>query len=145
MFRIKATIMDPISSIGLLIFRIIFGASLIPHGVLKLKDYNQTKSWMKQSGLHPIITDLTILIEIIGGVLVIVGLLSLVVSVILLIFFLGTTIFSINKLRKPFATGVAPGLDLDLLYLAGAILLLFTGPGNFAIFAGPQLSSMIGF
>ncbi|MFP3191197.1 MAG: DoxX family protein [Thermoproteota archaeon] len=136
--------MDPVlASLGLLVFRLIFGISLIPHGLAKIKGYSQTKSWMKQIGLPGIITDLTILIEVIGGLLVIFGTLSFIVAIILILFFLGTTILSIYKFKKPIATGNVPGLDLDLLYLAGSILLLFSGPGEYAIFAGPQLSTFI--
>ena len=32
-----------------------------------------------------------------------------------------------------------PGVDLDILFLAGAILLLLLGPGEFALLPGPQL------
>jgi len=136
--------MDPLlTSFGLLIFRLIFGISLVPHGIAKIKNYTQTKSWMKQINLPGILTDLSILIEVLGGILVILGILNFIVAIILIIFFLGTTILSVSKLKKPVATGNAPGLDLDLLYLAGSILLLFSGPGDFAIYAGPQLSTFI--
>jgi len=69
--------------------------------------------------------------------------LSFIVAIILILFFLGTTILSIYKFKKPIATGNVPGLELDPLYLAGSILLLFSGPGEYAIFAGLQLSTFI--
>jgi len=70
--------MDPVlASLGLLVLRLIFGISLISHGLAKIKGYSQTKSWMQQIGLPGIITDLTILIEFIGGLLVIFGTLVL--------------------------------------------------------------------
>jgi len=94
---------------------------------------------MKQLGIPPIFVDLSMLVEIIGGLLIIIGAISLIVSAILIVFFIGTTIVSISKMKKPLATGMNPGIDLDILFLAGAILLLILGPGEFALFAGPQI------
>ncbi|QGA53191.1 DoxX family membrane protein [Sulfolobus sp. E5-1-F] len=133
--------MDPtLASIGLLIFRILYGISLIPHGVVKTnKNVNsQFKGFMKQLGVPPIFVDLSMLIEILGGLLVIVGAISLIVSVVLILFFLGTIVVS-HRMKKPLATGMNPGVDLDILFLAGAIILLLLGPGQFAILTGPQI------
>ncbi|BFI74340.1 DoxX family protein [Sulfurisphaera ohwakuensis] len=133
--------MDPtLASIGLLIFRILYGISLIPHGVAKAnKNANsQFKGFMKQLGVPPIFVDLSMLVEILGGLLVIVGAISLIVSAVLILFFIGTIVVS-HRMKKPLATGMSPGVDLDILFLAGAIVLLLLGPGEFSLLAGPQI------
>ncbi|BDB99392.1 DoxX family membrane protein [Saccharolobus caldissimus] len=130
-----------LTSTGILIFRILYGISLIPHGIVKVnKNANiQLKGFMKQLGIPPVFVDLSMLVEIIGGLLIIIGAISLIVSAILIVFFISTTIVSITKMKKPLATGMNPGVDLDILFLAGAILLLILGPGEFALLSGPQI------
>ncbi|ACP39317.1 DoxX family protein [Saccharolobus islandicus] len=133
--------MDPtLASVGLLIFRILYGIALIPHGVGKAnKNANsQFKGFIKQLGVPPIFVDLSMLVEILGGLLVMIGAISLIVSAVLILFFLGTIVVS-HRMKKPLATGMNPGVDLDILFLAGAIILLLLGPGEFALLAGPQI------
>ncbi|ACP36703.1 DoxX family protein [Sulfolobus islandicus L.S.2.15] len=133
--------MDPtLASVGLLIFRILYGIALIPHGVIKAnKNANsQFKGFIKQLGVPPIFVDLSMLVEILGGLLVMIGAISLIVSAVLILFFLGTIVVS-HRMKKPLATGMNPGVDLDILFLAGAIILLLLGPGEFALLAGPQI------
>jgi putative oxidoreductase len=132
-------------SVGMLIFRILYGISLIPHGIIKTnKSANaQLKGFMKQLGINPIFVDLSMLVEIISGILVILGSITLLVSTILIIFFISTTFVSIFKMKKPLPTGINPGYDLDILFLSGAILLLIVGPGELSLFAGPQLSQLL--
>ncbi|PVU76819.1 DoxX family protein [Sulfolobus islandicus] len=133
--------MDPtLASVGLLIFRILYGIALIPHGVIKAnKNSNsQFKGFIKQLGVPPIFVDLSMLVEILGGLLIMIGAISLIVSAVLILFFLGTIVVS-HRMKKPLATGMNPGVDLDILFLAGAIILLLLGPGEFALLAGPQI------
>ncbi|ACP46998.1 DoxX family protein [Sulfolobus islandicus Y.G.57.14] len=133
--------MDPtLASVGLLIFRILYGIALIPHGVIKAnKNANsQFKGFIKQLGVPPIFVDLSMLVEILGGLLIMIGAISLIVSAVLILFFLGTIVVS-HRMKKPLATGMNPGVDLDILFLAGAIILLLLGPGEFALLAGPQI------
>jgi putative oxidoreductase len=133
--------MDPtLASVGLLIFRILYGIALIPHGVIKAnKNANsQFKGFIKQLGVPPIFVDLSMLVEILGGLLIVIGAISLIVSAVLILFFLGTIVVS-HRMKKPLATGMNPGVDLDILFLAGAIILLLLGPGEFALLAGPQI------
>jgi len=133
--------MDPtLASVGLLIFRILYGIALIPHGVIKAnKNANsQFKGFIKQLGVPPTFVDLSMLVEILGGLLIMIGAISLIVSAVLILFFLGTIVVS-HRMKKPLATGMNPGVDLDILFLAGAIILLLLGPGEFALLAGPQI------
>ncbi|ACP49856.1 DoxX family protein [Sulfolobus islandicus Y.N.15.51] len=133
--------MDPtLASVGLLIFRILYGIALIPHGVIKAnKNANsQFKGFIKQLGVPPIFVDLSMLVEILGGLLIMIGAISLIVSAVLILFFLGTIVVS-HRMKKPLVTGMNPGVDLDILFLAGAIILLLLGPGEFALLAGPQI------
>ncbi|QKR00064.1 DoxX family protein [Metallosphaera tengchongensis] len=134
--------MDQIlSSTGILIFRLLYGVALIPHSFPKINraGNKQMKGYMKQIGIHPAFVDLSMIIELLGGILVILGTLYILVGAVLVLFFLGTVVTSIAKMKKPLPSMTSPGYDLDILFLAGAILLLITGPGSFSILAGPSL------
>ncbi len=127
-------------SIGLLIFRILFGISLIPHSFPKLnRDSNiQLKEYMAQIGIPTIFVNLSMLIELIGGILVMIGAFYILVDSVLTLFFLGATLTSIAKMKKPLPSISNPGYDLDILFLAGSILMLLLGPGQIALLSNPS-------
>lgn len=130
-----------LEAIGLLIFRILFAISLIPHSIPKINKNTsiQLKGFMKQIGIPTIFVDLSMLLELVGGILVILGTFYVLVDSILTLFFLGTVITSVTKMKKPLPSITNPGYDLDILFLAGSILLLLLGPGPIAILPGPNL------
>ncbi|BCS92274.1 hypothetical protein [Metallosphaera javensis (ex Sakai et al. 2022)] len=67
------------------------------------------------------------------------GTIYVLVDFVLALFFLGTTIVSVAKMKKPLPSITNPGYDLDILFLAGALLLLLLGPGPISLLPGPQL------
>mgnify|MGYP001772550279 CR=1 FL=1 len=95
-----------LASMGMLIFRLLYGISLMPHGIAKTnKTMNsQFKEYMKQLGVPPIFVDLSMLVEIFGGFLVILGAISILVSSVLILFFLGTIVVS-HKMKNHLQLG----------------------------------------
>ncbi|MCG3108921.1 hypothetical protein L3N51_01211 [Metallosphaera sp. J1] len=130
---------DLIGSIGILVFRLLYGVALIPHSFPKISMNKQVKEMMKQIGIPGAFVDLSLIIELAGGLLVILGTIYVLVDFVLALFFLGTTIVSVAKMKKPLPSITNPGYDLDILFLAGALLLLLLGPGPISLLPGPQL------
>ncbi|AWR99244.1 DoxX family protein [Metallosphaera hakonensis] len=130
---------DIFGSVGMLVFRLFFGISLIPHSFPKITMNKQVKEMMKQIGIPKVFVDISLIIELAGGLLIILGTAYLLVSSVLTLFFLGTTIVSVVKMKKPLPSITNPGYDLDLLFLAGSLLLLLAGPGPLSLLPGPQI------
>jgi putative oxidoreductase len=78
-------------------------------------------------GLPPDLAMLIGLLEVIGGVALIVGILTRIASILFIIEMLGATI--VAKLPK----GFVGGYEFDLLLMSISISLLLTGPGRASI------------
>ncbi|MEM3655385.1 MAG: DoxX family protein [Thermoprotei archaeon] len=126
--------MDTITvSMGILVFRVFYAGLLIPHAIPKFgKNRAQTKQMANQLGLGALI-DISGLIEILGGLAILLGFLWIVASWILVIFGIGITIIARTKFKKPFLTSAQSGFDFELFYLAGAVMFVITGPGVFSL------------
>ncbi len=115
-------------------YRIFFAALIIPHAAPKFssKSRAQVKSMSSQLGLGALI-DVGGIVEVLGGLAVLLGFLWIIASWVLVIFGLGITITAKVKFKKPFLTLTQSGYDFELFYLASAILFVFTGPGAFSV------------
>jgi putative oxidoreductase len=67
------------------------------------------------------------LLEVVGGIALLIGVLTRVASILFILEMIGSTI--IAKLSK----GFIGGYELDLLLLAVAVSILLTGPGRISI------------
>ncbi|MGC8596738.1 MAG: DoxX family protein [Thermocladium sp.] len=140
-YAMLQAIIEPLRSqgaigLGLLIYRVLYGIALLPHGIPKMpgsRMRGQLREAMKQMGVHPALFDLAAIIEFLGSIFIILGLLTGFTAAVLTIYFIALVIVSTTKMKKPFPTGMSPGWDLDLMFLIGALLLLFTGAGPYSI------------
>jgi putative oxidoreductase len=64
------------------------------------------------------------LLEVIGGIVLIMGVLTRIASILFIILMIGATV------TVQFAKGFSGGYELNLLYLSIAVTLLVTGPGR---------------
>ncbi|MCL4403839.1 DoxX family protein [Patescibacteria group bacterium] len=114
---------------GLLVLRVVLGLVLIVHGYPKLRGLKQTAGNFSQMGFKPGIFWATIvmLLEVVGGIFLILGFLTQVVSFFLVIEFI---VILIKVKRKAPLVG---GFELDLLILAAAAALLTLGAGRFGL------------
>jgi putative oxidoreductase len=121
-------------SLGLLLYRVFFAALIIPHAIPKFssKSRPQLKQAMSQMGLRGLL-DIGGLIEVLGGVAVLLGFLWIIASWVLVIFGIGITVIARTKFKKPFLTLTQSGYDFELFYVASAILFVLTGPGIFSV------------
>jgi putative oxidoreductase len=107
--------------------RIIAGIGFMMHGLPKLLDIPGTQNSFTNMGLPPDLAIIIGLLEFIGGLAILLGILTRIAAGLLAIDMIGA-ILSV-KLSK----GFIGGYELDLLYLAIMISLMITGPGSFSI------------
>jgi putative oxidoreductase len=112
---------------GPLPIRILAGITLIIHGLPKLSNVAGSEVFFGKMGLPPDLAMLIGLLEVIGGVALIVGILTRIASILFIIEMLGATI--VAKLPK----GFVGGYEFDLLLMSISISLILTGPGRASI------------
>jgi putative oxidoreductase len=112
---------------GPLPIRILAGITFIIHGLPKLLNIAGSEVFFGKMGLPPDLAMSIGLLEVIGGVALIVGILTRVASILFIIEMIGATI--VAKLSK----GFVGGYELDLLLMSISISLLLTGPGKASI------------
>ena len=125
-------------STGLLVARLILGGLMAAHGAQKLLGWfgghglAGTGGFLESLGFRPgrLFATVAASIEVVSGLLVVLGLLgpvgpALIVSVMIV------AAVSVHLKNGVFAS--ANGIELPLLYAAGAITLALTGPGLFSL------------
>ena len=112
---------------GPLPIRILAGIAFIAHGIPKLSDPAMTKGFFGNIGLPPELAIPIGLLEVIGGFALLVGIVTRIVSILIIIEMIGAT--TVAKLSE----GFVGGFELELLLISVAISLLLTGPGKISI------------
>jgi putative oxidoreductase len=112
-------------SFGLLPIRIIAGIGFILNGLPKLVNITGTQAeFASMFGLPAALALPVALLEVIGGIALIIGVLTRITSILFIILMIGATItVQISK-------GFIGGYQINLLYLSIAVTLLVTGPGR---------------
>jgi len=145
---IFSTIQDMVYiSIASLVLRIFVGALFIVHGLPKLAGQwrKPMRDGMSQLGIPGLLFDLVGLLELLGGLALVIGFLTRIAAALLALEMIGTTILYITKLYKaPLPRGFAEpmfkatkgymfGWELDTVLLASCIAIVLIGPGIFSI------------
>jgi putative oxidoreductase len=112
---------------GPLPIRILAGIAFIIHGLPKLSDIAGTQGFFGNVGLPPELAVLIGLLEVIGGIFLLVGVLTRITAVLFVIEMIGSI------LTVKISKGFVGGYELDLLLIAISISLLLTGPGRISI------------
>jgi putative oxidoreductase len=119
---------EKLAQYGPLPLRILAGIAFIIHGLPKLSNIAGTEHFFSSMIGLPAAMALPIgLLEVIGGIALLIGVLTRVASIFFIIEMIGSTITA--KLSK----GFVGGYELDLLLMAISISLLLTGPGRISI------------
>ncbi|MEM1937665.1 MAG: DoxX family protein [Candidatus Caldarchaeum sp.] len=140
--------------VGLLLLRASLGFIMVVHGMPKLGGpmRQQMRGGMAQLGIPPLLFDLVGLLEFIGGIALMVGLLTRVAALLFALQMVGTIVLYLSKLgrfvpppemlqqmvagsrrfMRGFVAGVG-GWEFDLLILGTALLLLTTGAGGLSL------------
>jgi putative oxidoreductase len=112
---------------GPLPIRIIAGITFIAHGLPKFENIAETQGFFGSIGLPPELALPIGLLEIIGGIFLLVGVVTRIAAALLIIEMIGATL--LVKISK----GFVEGYELELLLIAIGISLLLTGPGRISI------------
>jgi len=114
-----------------LVLRLAVGGLMILHGWPKVKNPKQTASWVASTGWRWAtgFAYVFTVLEFLGGIVLVAGLLTRVVGILFVLEMIATTIFARKKLSKK----LIGGWEMDLLYLAGALALVFIGAGAWSL------------
>ncbi len=107
--------------------RIMVGIAFIAHGYPKITNIAGTEGFFTQIGLPAALATPIALLEFIGGIALILGILTRITSAL----FIAEMALSTLTVKLP--KGFVGGFELDLLLLAGAASLLIAGPGRISI------------
>jgi len=112
---------------GPLPIRILAGIAFIIHGLPKLLNIAGSQISFGKMGLPPDLAMLIVLLEVIGGIALLLGILTRVASILFIIEMIGAI------LTVTLPKGFVGGYELNLLLMSMSISLLLTGPGRISI------------
>jgi putative oxidoreductase len=118
-----------------LVLRLVVGPAIAYHGYLKVKGgISGVADFVKSLGIPvPTVTAYAVtFIELVGGLLILVGLLTRLWGLLLAVEMALTTLLVKLDAGLIAAPGQGAGAELDLLYLAGGLSLALMGPGAFS-------------
>jgi uncharacterized membrane protein YphA (DoxX/SURF4 family) len=121
--------------VGVLILRLSLGIALIPHGVYKFqKKQLFDKKWREEYGLPVGSVLLTGIVQVVGGLAIILGVYSSLAALIQVLVMVVATWVSIWKHREPFlSTPEGKGWDVNFLLIGALIALIFLGSGEWSL------------
>ena len=121
---------------GLLALRLAIGAIFIVHGWPKITGARGMAAMMGGGEAKPVLVGVFTLqgiVEVGGGILMILGVLTQLVAVAFAIIMIGAIFLKNTQMKTGFMSQQTTGWEFDLVLLAGNILLFLTGPGEIAI------------
>ena len=127
------------TDVGILIIRIAVGIVMVAHGLPKIfwKRELFNKKWKKEYGFPLGSVLLTGIVQVVGGLAIIVGVYTQLFSLILALNLLVATYVSIWNHGEPFlSTPEGKGWDVNFLLVATLIALIFLGSGTYSLVGG---------
>lgn len=118
-----------LTDVGLLALRIVVGAIFLVHGTQKWAMWKMQPSAQMPAGMISMMKFLSI-VEPLGGLAMLIGFLTQFAAVGLGIIMIGAIQLKASQMHKKFSG--EGGWEFDLILLAAAIALLFSGAGQFA-------------
>lgn len=115
------------NEVGAVILRVILGALFLIHGIVKFQGgIENIVGWFESIGLPGFMAYGVALVEIAGGIALIIGLATRLVSVIISLLMIGA-ILKVKLSVGILGNGQMAGYELDLAFLAMAIFLAING------------------
>lgn len=121
--------LEKISTFAPLPIRIMAGVAFILHGLPKFENLQGTQGFFDSVGIPPEMALLIGLLEVVGGILLIVGLVSRITA----IFFIIEMICAILIVKASNGFMGQGGFEVDLLLISIAISLVLSGPGRVSV------------
>ncbi len=117
---------------GLLALRLVLAATFIAHGKMKWGMWKMQPSDKLPAPMLNLLRLFSIC-EPLGGVALIVGFLTQLAALGLTLIMLGALNLKIRTMKAPFMVTEKAGWEFELLIAGGALALIFTGAGAFAL------------
>lgn len=118
---------EKLSSFSPLPLRVIAGTAFIMHGLPKLSGIGKTQGFFGMLGLPPELALPIALLEVIGGIVLLLGIFTRIASILFIIEMTGAILAA--KITK----GFVGGYEIELLLMFISISLLISGPGRISI------------
>lgn len=121
--------------LAILLLRLLVGISLLPHALMKFKRKQEfDQKWVVKYGLPRGSVLLTAVVQLVGSLLLIVGIFTRYLSAILVINMLVATYISINKSHEPFISSPeGKGWDINFMIVGVLIVLIIVGNGEWSL------------
>ncbi|HEV2225741.1 MAG TPA: DoxX family protein [Nitrososphaerales archaeon] len=129
-------VLNPYGPELLLILRLGVGAGLVLHGYPKAKGGRvQAGQWLKNMGIPHLAADLVTVLEFLGGVFLILGLLTPLVGLFFVVQFGSIIWMKKSKMHASFVSTEQgkPTYEIDAVYLLLALVFLVLGAGSFSL------------
>ncbi len=114
--------------IGILVLRVFAGSLLAKHGYPKLVDPEETKKWLAGLPIPVVFGPLIGVLELLGGVFLVIGFLTPVVGFLFMLQFIGIVFEGKRLGKKSFGD-----YEKDLFYLGTAVAFIFLGGGMYSV------------
>ena len=124
---------DKNTNVGLLILRITLGLLMLLHGIAKFKGVSFIENMLSENGLPAFLAYGVYITEIVAPILIIIGYRTRIAA---LVFAFGALVAMLLVHASDIFTLTkhgAWGVELLGLYMFGAIVLYFTGAGEYAV------------
>jgi putative oxidoreductase len=129
-------VLNPYEPQLLLILRLALGVGLALHGYPKAKGGRvQAGQWLKSMGISPLAADLVTALEFLGGIFLILGLLTPLVGLFFVVQFGSIILVKKSKMDASFISTVQgkPTYEIDVVYLLLALVFLVLGAGPLSL------------
>lgn len=110
--------------IGLVLIRIALGSVFIVHGIAKVMDLQGTLGFFGSLGIPAILTYLVVVIEIFGGVMVLLGIYARIAAILIAFVMIGAIV------TVKWSQGFSGGWEFDFVLLLNALALALIGSGS---------------
>ncbi|MFC5647914.1 DoxX family protein [Paenibacillus solisilvae] len=115
------------------LMRVVLGILFLAHGINKFQmGLGNVSAWFESAGTPGYLAYIAGWLEVIGGILLIVGLFTRYISALFVVMLIGA-VFTMKLTAGLLGNGQMAGYELDLAYIMLAIYLIFAGPGLLSI------------
>ena len=119
--------------LGQLIIRVVLGITFFIHGLDKFQGgVENTAGWFESIGIPGVVAYGVAVVELVGGIMLVLGLFSRIVSILFAVVMVGA-IVKVKLAIGFLGNGQTAGYELDLAFLAMAVMLAITGSKAFAL------------
>jgi putative oxidoreductase len=129
-------VLNPYPSVLLLILRLVTGGLLAVHGYRKVSGGRvHSEELMTRMGMTPIVADLVTLLELVGGIFLVVGLLTPLAGLLFALEFGGIILMKKTKMHSKLIDP-EPGktsYETEVLFVLLSLVFLFMGAGAYSL------------